>query len=241
MATSTYRTKKLSIGSDEYNEVWTMFLTSFRAHLISKGWFNKAVLYLDEASDNETRKVVNLIRENGGDWKIGLAGSRIAVDIERELYDYSTLYGYERASSNSISTFYTSCSQTRPNNYVSKETSPAEMVWMSWYAASRGFKGYLRWAYDYWQKNDPLNIQDGANTAGDFNMIYRTNNTASSKAVASIRFELLREGIQDYEKIRILSSPILNSIVHGIDVSSAQTAAETIIAAQKILKQASVK
>ena len=64
-----------------------------------------------------------------------------------------------------------------PNNYVSKETSPAEMVWMSWYAAAKGLNGYLRWAFDYWLSSDPLNIQDGTNTAGDFHMIYRTDNT----------------------------------------------------------------
>ena len=48
------------------------------------------------------------------------------------------------------------------------------MSWMAWYAQARGFDGYLRWAYDYWTKPDVTDIQDGANTAGDFNMIYRT-------------------------------------------------------------------
>lgn len=241
-ATSSRKKKNLPIGTDEYNEVWTAFLTSFRTHLNAKGWFEKAVLFLDEARDAETRQVVNLIRQNGADWKIGLAGSRIAADIESELYDYCTILGYERGSApNSISTFYTSCSQMFPNNYVSKESSPAEMVWMSWYAASKGLDGYLRWAFDYWQSPDPLNIQDGANTAGDFQMIYRSDNTASSKAVASIRFEMLREGIQDYEKIRLLSNPTLNTAVKTIDLATARTAEKAILNTQKVLKQVSVK
>ena len=241
-ATSSRKKKNLPIGTDEYNEVWTAFLTSFRTHLNAKGWFEKAVLFLDEARDAETRQVVNLIRQNGADWKIGLAGSRIAADIESELYDYCTILGYERGvAANPISTFYTSCSQIFPNNYVSKESSPAEMVWMSWYAASKGLDGYLRWAFDYWQSPDPLNIQDGANTAGDFHMIYRSDNTASSKAVASIRFEMLREGIQDYEKIRLLSNPTLNTTVKTIDLATARTAEKAILNTQKVLKQVSVK
>lgn len=238
--TSGYKTKKLNIGSDEYNKIWTAFLTSFRVHLVSKGWFDKAVLFLDEAPYDETKQVINLIRENGTDWKIGLAGSRNMPDVEQELYDYSTIYGYDRTTDNPVSTFYTSCSQTIPNNYVSKETSPAEMVWMAWYAAAKGFDGYLRWAFDYWQSADPLNIQDGTNTAGDFNMIYRTDNKVTGKAVASIRFELLREGIQDYEKVKILNNAKLNAVVKSIDDNSALSAEKTMVHAQKILKEVSV-
>ncbi|WP_353935652.1 glycoside hydrolase domain-containing protein [Bacteroides congonensis] len=40
---SSCKTKELPIGTDEYNEVWTTFLTSFRAHLTAKGWFDKTV------------------------------------------------------------------------------------------------------------------------------------------------------------------------------------------------------
>lgn len=238
-ATSRYKTLNLQTGSDEYNEIWTAFLTSFRTHLTSKGWFDKAVIYLDEARDDEVRKVVNLIRQNGTDWKIGLAGSRISADIENVLYDYSTVLTYERASTNTVSTFYTSCSQTIPNNYVSRETSSAEMVWMSWHAASKGYKGYLRWAFDYWLNSDPFNIQDGGNTAGDFNMIYRTNNTTSSKAVASIRFELLREGIQDYEKIKRLSNSELNSYLSRMDKNSGTNAKRLMEEGQRLIKRVS--
>lgn len=70
-------------------------------------------------------------------------------------------------------------------------------------------------------------------------MIYRTDNTASSKAVASIRFEMLREGIQDYEKIKILSVPALDTAVKSVDVASGRIAEKTILNTQHILKQIS--
>lgn len=240
-ASSSNKTKKLAIGTSEYNDLWTIFLNSFRTHLREKGWFSKAVLYLDETRNEEARKIINLIQSNDPEWKIGLAGSYIDEDIERALYDYSTIYGYDRNSTNNTyTTFYTSCSQNVPNNYVTKETSPAEMVWMAWYAAAKGMNGYVRWAYDYWQSSDPVNIQDGANTAGDFNMIYRTDNKATSKVVTSIRFELLREGIQDYEKIRSLSNAQLNAAVKTVTPATATNAELIITKVQNILKKVSL-
>lgn len=235
-------TKTLEAGSEEYNNIWNTFLNSFKSHLSNQGWLDKTVIYLDEARNEETRKVVSTIRNNWEGWKIGLAGGEIDLDIERELYDYSTIFGYDRKSTNNtIGTFYTSCSQSFPNNYVTKETSPAEMVWMSWYAAGRGFNGYLRWAYDYWQNSDPLNIQDRTNTAGDFNMIYRTDNSSTSKPVGSIRFEMMRYGIQDYEKIKKLSNSQLNTLSRTVTSSTASQAKSTILNTQKVLKQISAQ
>ena len=114
------------------------------------------------------------------------------------------------------------------------------MVWMAWYAAAKGMNGYVRWAYDYWQSSDPVNIQDGTNTAGDFNMIYRTDNKATSKVVTSIRFELLREGIQDYEKIRSLSNAQLNAAVKTVTPATATNAELIITKVQNILKKVSL-
>ncbi len=68
---------------------------------------------------------------------------------------------------------------------------------MGWYAAACGYSGFLRWAYDAWPA-DPM--RDARHTlwpAGDCFLVYPGGNS-------SIRFEKLREGIVDYEKIRLL-------------------------------------
>lgn len=230
----------LTVGSDAYNEVWTDFLSSFREHLKQKGWFEKTVLYMDEVKESEMNAVVSLIRNHDSAWKIGLSGSDISSEIEENLYDYSTILGYDRSSQNDISTFYTSCSQSYPNNFVTLQNSPAEMCWMAWYAKAKGFNGYLRWAYDYWTKMDPMNIQDKSNPAGDFSMIYRNGNTPSAIPVSSIRFELLREGIQDYEKIGILAEPKLNSAVQKFTATSGRNAEKLVKEAERLLKEISV-
>ena len=128
--TGKSETKYLSFGSADYNTIWSAFLNSFKAHLSTKGWLNKTVIYLDEAENDHTRQIVNMIRSNWSGWKIGLAGREIDTDIERELYDYSTIYGYDRkATNNTVATFYTSCSPQYPNNYVSKKVYHADMSW----------------------------------------------------------------------------------------------------------------
>lgn len=233
------QTLDLTVGSDTYNAVWSDFLTSFKAHLLEKGWFEKTVLYMDEVKENEMRDVISLIRSHDASWKIGLSGSCISPEIEGNLYDYSTILGYDRSSDNTISTFYTSCSQSYPNNFVTLQNNPAEMCWMAWYAKAKGFNGYLRWAYDYWTKIDPMNIQDRSNAAGDFSMIYRNGNTQLAIPVSSIRFELLREGIQDYEKIGILADPEFNNAIQQFTTTSGGNAEKLVEAAEKLLKEIS--
>lgn len=68
---------------------------------------------------------------------------------------------------------------------------------ISWYVAAKGYDRFLRWAYDAWPA-DP--VRDARHTlwpAGDCYLVYPGGNS-------SIRFEKLREGITDHEKIRLL-------------------------------------
>ncbi|HKH59588.1 MAG TPA: DUF4091 domain-containing protein, partial [Flavitalea sp.] len=91
--------------------------------------------------------------------------------------------------------YYVCCNPARPNNFVF--SPPVEGRYISWYAAAYGYDGFLRWAYDAWPE-DPM--RDARHTmwpAGDCFLVYPGGNS-------SIRFEKLREGIVDFEKIRIL-------------------------------------
>ena len=240
-ADGSYKYMDLPVLSEEYAGIWSAFLDDFRHHLASKGWMDRAVLYMDETRQEEMGRIVEVIRTNGSNWKLGLAGGEIDAAVERELYDYSTIIGYNRKATNNVrATFYTSCSQRCPNNYVTAETSSAEMTWMAWHAAAKGFDGYVRWAYDYWTQSDPLDVRDGTNPAGDFNMIYRTDNSMYSEPVSSIRFEMLREGIADYEKVRILGVDKFRSVLSAFADSAAPDARRHVIDAQSALKQASM-
>ena len=202
---------KVPLGSREFNALWHNFLTDFKRHLRPRGWFDRTVLYMDEVPEDQMVSVIRLIRYNDPDWKIGLAyGRPPGQAVIDSLYDVSGLFAAEQQvglveNLGQLATFYTSCTQKRPNSYVATGANPTDMTAMGWYAAARGYHGYLRWAYDNWKSADPLDLRDGAHTAGDFSLVYRSGNGADMTVVPSVRSELLRDGIEDYEKIRILS------------------------------------
>jgi hypothetical protein len=129
-----------------------------------------------------------------GDWHKELNGL---------LDDYSFLYGKEagltetlaRQSRGATTSFYVCCNPAKPNNFVF--SPPVEGQWISWYAMAHGYSGFLRWAYDAWPADPLRDARFGTWAAGDCYLVYPGGNS-------SIRFEKLREGIVDYEKISIL-------------------------------------
>ena len=103
-----------------------------------------------------------------------------------------------------ISTFYTSCVQPRPNSFVAADADPADLAALPWHALQRRLDGYLRWAFDNWRSSDPLDLREFVHTAGDFSLVYRSSNSRGMTVVPSIRSELLRDGIEDFEKVQVL-------------------------------------
>jgi hypothetical protein len=92
-------------------------------------------------------------------------------------------------------TFYTACPENHPNGYTF--SPPAENAWLALHASACNYSGYLWWAYNTWVP-DPLRDTRWIHyPAGSLFQFYPGPRT-------SIRFEKLIEGIQYFEKIRIL-------------------------------------
>jgi hypothetical protein len=87
------------------------------------------------------------------------------------------------------------CNPPKPNNFLF--SPPIEGQWISWYASAYGYNGFLRWAYDAWPQDPTRDARHGSWASGDCYLVYPGANSG-------IRFEKLRQGISDYEKIRIL-------------------------------------
>ena len=107
-----------------------------------------------------------------------------------------------------ISTLYTSCVQPRPNSFVAAAADPVDVAALPWHALQTRQDGYLRWAFDNWRSSDPLDVREGAFTAGDFSLVYRSGNDRGMTVVPSIRSELLRDGIEDFEKVQVLRNSL---------------------------------
>jgi hypothetical protein len=213
-ASSSFKKLYMPMFSQTYYERWNDFLTAFKTHLANRNIFDKTVLFLDEVGSEAILKLDSLIHGNDPSWKMGLSYFHTLTQTESDImYDISGNLDVAtgQAREGKISTFYTSCAQTVPNTYVTLENSPAESAWMAWHTANMNLSGFLRWAYDFWTLDDPLNVQDGFFTSGENSFVYRSSNEINPEIYTSYRLEMLRKGIQDFEKIKILKDELQSS------------------------------
>ncbi len=195
-------------GTKIYEEIWTPFLKAFNDHLKEKGWDGITRIAMDERGPKEMKAMLNLLSKVAPGLTVALADNHKSYKLyPDQLSDLCVSFGSTvdekdleyRKSKGYITTFYTSCSHKFPNVFTF--SPPAEAGFMGWYATAAGFDGYLRWAYCSWVK-DPLHDSRFRTwPAGDTYFVYPGPRS-------SIRFECLREGIQDAEKIRILRSEL---------------------------------
>ena len=188
--------------SKDFENNWNDFLTDLRFHLESKGWFNITYIGINENPLEETLAAIKLIKANSKNWKITYAGNW-HEELDPLVDDISFIHGNEptmaqqkdRVQRGFTSTFYVCCNPPVPNNFLFSH--PVEGRWISWYAMAYGYNGFLRWAYDAWPEDVLRDARHVLWAAGDCFLIYPGGKSC-------IRFEKLREGIVDYEKIRII-------------------------------------
>jgi len=203
-ATGDYIARKLTPGSDDYNALWIPFLKDFAKHLKEKGWLQRSVIYFNERGPAETVKAVELVQKYAPGLNCALAGND-HNEYYTTMRDYSLIIPEvnkvpddvraQRLQRGWITTFYVCCWPDRPNNFTF--SPPIENVWMGWFAVADGLDGFLRWNFNMWNR-DPFATTDYSPwPSGDTLLVYPGPRS-------SIRFERLREGIQDFEKIRIL-------------------------------------
>ena len=203
-ATSSNTTIQATPGSQEYNEYWGSFIADFARHLKSKGWFEKTMIAMDERPLESMQAVLSLIRKIEPDFKISLAGS-YHEPVIYDIVDFSETFSGKKEFPESVkakrkelgltTTFYTCCAEAHPNLFVISD--PDEAVWLGWFAQAENYDGYLRWAYNSWTADPLTDARFRTWPAGDCFVVYPGGR-------ASIHFAKLTEGIQDFEKIRIL-------------------------------------
>lgn len=235
-------------GTTEYKNHWQNMLEDFAKHLKKKGWFDKTTIAMDERPEEHMNAAIDIIKSADPDYMISMAGV-YHPDLQDKLVDYSVAYQQpiphevieERRAKGLKTTFYTCCAEPYPNTFTS---SPyAEATWLSWHALNLDFDGYLRWAYNNWTEDPQRDSRFRSWAAGDTYLVYPGNRT-------SIRFERLREGIQDFEKAKILREELkksgdsehLNELEAAIKAFDAETlkttpASVTVNAAKAVLNK----
>ena len=204
--------EKLIPGTPEHEAFWGPFLADFEKHVAAKGWLGRVYIAIDERSREELMASAAVLKKYAPGLKIQMAGNKPPSTFEGiEIQNYSQAMRADwvspafkqevadRRKKGYVTTTYICCSPPRPNTFT---FSPyVEQQWLGLYAAAQGFDGMLRWAAFNWPR-DPLfdtsfNPHHGSWAPGDTFLVYPGPRL-------SVRWENLRDSIENFEKIRIL-------------------------------------
>lgn len=203
-ASGTYKFLELKPDDPSYEAIWGPFLTDFRKHVKSKGWLDKTCIGLDERPDALVRAAKNMLDKYAPEFKIVSAVNHPSV-LTRDVYDVSPVIDHaetvmgdlleQRKKLGKKTTFYVCVHPKKPNTFTISPLAEAE--WLPLFAAANHLDGFLRWAYNSWGRN-PFETTDFGNfPPGDCYLVYPGN-------LSSLRFEKLRDGLEEFEKVNIL-------------------------------------
>jgi hypothetical protein len=205
-ASNSLKVQEMPADSREYVDYLKSTLLLLTAHLKSKGWFEQAAICVKESGRGRLRKLIALVASVDTCYKVNYTGSYFA-DVRSSVGRYSIaprqLAGAAQHEAirrpHQQLCAYSPCSDEQPGTYAF--SPPAEAAWLCWYAAANGLDGYTRQAYNSWGKNPLQDARSASRAAGYYWMVY-------PEGCSSLRMERLLEGMQDYEKVKILMRDI---------------------------------
>lgn len=104
----------------------------------------------------------------------------------------------ERKAANKTTTLYLCGAPAHPNTFTFSPAIESQLI--PWIALKMDADGYLRWAYNSWSDADPYKNPVFNFIQGDDYYVY----PGKDGPVSSIRWELLKEGIEDFEIFSII-------------------------------------
>lgn len=199
-------------GTQEHEAFWGPFLSDFQKHLAKMGWLGHVYIAMDERGPRELKATADCVRKYAPQLKISMPGNQAPSQFKGiVLENYCQSIGHvnpnflkeakERHAKGWITTFYVCCGPDRPNTFTHSPTS--EQLWLGYYAAGTRLDGFLRWAFVNWPRDPLFDSSFGNWPAGDTFFLYPGPRS-------SIRWEMLRDGFEEYEKIRCLRESKVN-------------------------------
>ena len=239
-ATHSHKHINCAPGDEAYAQFWGGMLSAFAEHLKEKGWFDKTFISMDERSLQQMQAAIKVIKDHAPGMKISMAGNYHA-EIEADIFDYCLdIFAYDaytpeliakRRAQGKVSTYYTCCSAEYPNLFTFSAPADAEFIALE--ALAKDLDGYLRWAYNSWTIVPEEDSRFTAWPAGDTYVIYPFS-------ISSVRWERLVQGIQQYEKYKILLAEAeakgntsrvkaLKKLLKSVDIKKISTDSEKIV------------
>lgn len=197
-------TVKAKPGTPMFEKMWGPFLTDFYRHIDKDLMIASAVnIAADEREPEDMDEAIRVLNKYAPDLHFAMADNKYSFRKYNNVRDVCIALrqpiGQEdfdlRHKTNYITTYYVCCSTHFPNTLTYSQPFEAELL--PWLSLARGFDGMLRWAYNSWPENPQYDSRFAKFASGDTYFIYPF-------ARSSIRFERLIDGIEAYEKAKIL-------------------------------------
>lgn len=211
--TGDIKNVKLKIGSEEHTKAWKSFFDAFEKHLIKKHWFDKTYIAFDEKDEKTMAHLIMLFNEYAPNFKLAYAGCldksysfrfddiSYPLQIENlqqaEPYENIDMGAETSEEDDKLTTFYVCCSPQHPNTFCHSPLIESRIIPLL--AIKGGYNGLLRWSYNDWSDKpfDEVAFENGdvKFPSGDTFFVY----PSKDGPVSSLRWDQIREGIQDFE------------------------------------------
>ena len=191
-------------GTEEFEFMWAPFLQDFVKHLKEKGWLDITNIATDERSPEEMDATVAIMQKYAPELGFAMADNHASYRRYPNIKDCSVAQRQlyltdeelqQRKANGHVTTFYVCCSTFFPNTFSYSQPFEAELL--NWHAIVKDYDGQLRWSVNSWPDNPEYDSRFRLWGSGDTYSLYPYGRT-------SMRFERMRDGVEAYEKVRIL-------------------------------------
>ncbi len=222
------------VTSPEQRQFLSQFLPALQSHLEARGWLKHYVQHLTDepipinAASYNT--LAGMVREFAPNLRTidatmcrEVAGSvDVWVPQPEELDQHPDFFAERRKAGDDV-WFYTCLAPKGKymNRFIDYHTLSTRLLhWMNY---RYGLPGYLHWGFNYWQADPFKDLEPnwGGDThlpPGDSHIVY----PGKRGPMPSIRLEAMRDGIEDYELLRLLAKSNKKA-ADGICVSVARS------------------
>ncbi|MBS7611800.1 DUF4091 domain-containing protein [Candidatus Bathyarchaeota archaeon] len=211
-----YVQEPVKVSSPIFEEFISQFMPALQNHLEDIGLLDNYLQHIaDEPIDRNAESyklIVNLVRKYAPKIRIIEASTcKQLVDYINVLvpllddYDRNMNFYEERKKKGNGVWFYICLAPTGryPNRFI--DYSLVKVRILHWINFKYGLEGYLHWGYNYWTEKPFEDVENEPHhpfslPPGDAFIVY----PGKSGPLDSIRFEALRDGVEDYEMLKML-------------------------------------
>ena len=216
-------------GDKPFDEAWSAFLADFAQHLAANGWLENVFLCpADEPRDSpglptlqRFRRCAELVHAASPQFrttaaldsrasaeKLAPVLDRMVLKLRDDVYS-RPLIARKRAAGCRVEA-YVCCHPDRPNTFITSPNLDTRVI--PWLLFREGLGGLLRWSYERWPADPSGQPEgDGQLPPGDLFLVY----PGPEGPYPSPRWQILRDGIEDFECLQILKQAMVHARAAG--------------------------